>query len=202
MKKHQIILFSLVWAAISTSGIEEKLHVERFLEGGKAFVRVLVPKIIQTEEGITIVTAIATDSGPTFINQWFNQNHNVNFPTIAVSNRVDLADWSDEFELPDGKIVFEGAQHFFDNTNPELPNHYEIDRNGGWVNSSVLGWTNLLHYPWVYEPSIGWTYLLQSEPVWHGMGWYGYSVERGLIFIAEVVPDLVFVFEEEIWMAI
>lgn len=175
------------------------LHVERFLEGGKNFVRVLVPEIYQTDAGIHVFSAIARDSGPTFVNEWFVTEHTVPFPVIAIHQREDLPIWTGEAVRPEGTLLFEGARDYFDSGEPAFPNAFDYQRNGGWVASSTLNLINISQYPWTYQDQLGWTYLMQAEPTWHGMAWWGYSVQEGWLFIAEAYPGNFYAFASGGW---
>jgi len=189
--KKLLILF-IVSVSLGNLVTGEILHLERYLEGGKSFVRVIVPEIYQTDSGIVVYTAIATDSGPTFFDKWFVKDHTVAFPTLGIHQRIDLPFWTGDEERPEGTLIFVGAQNYFDSGEPVHPNNFLSSRNGGWVDSHTLGWINILHYPWIYRENFGWTYVMQTDPVWHGMAWWGYSLEKGWVYFAESAPNTIF----------
>jgi len=191
MNSIKLLILTISLLAWGPHAGAEVLHVERYMSGGKAVVRVIVPEIYQTDSGVVVITAIAIDSGPTLWDQWFFTQHEVSFPVLAISRRIDLSGWTGDERRPLGSLIFVGAQSFFDRNDPAEPNTFEYSRNGGWVDSLTLGQINVLHYPWIYQESLGWTYVKQAEPIWRGMAWWGYSLERGWVYFAESVPDFI-----------
>jgi hypothetical protein len=113
MNSIKLLILAISLLAWGPHAGAEVLHVERYMSGGKAVVRVIVPEIYQTDSGVVVFTAIAIDSGPTLWDQWFFTEHEVSFPVLAISRRIDLSGWTGDERRPLGSLIFVGAQRFF-----------------------------------------------------------------------------------------
>lgn len=169
---------------------------------GRGSLHLVVPWIVQVDEGMIVYTGAFGEQGGTYFDQWFTLELELPFPLIAISEyRV-----ADTPEAPEGTVLFvsswNSTGYLEGELETEVLDSFDTNRNAGWVDSLTLGWLYMPNYPWVFSPQLGWLSVTNGSPAWYAMTFICFSPEQGWLLVPEATPGWYFSYETGEWKSV